>query len=111
MIRCASRALVWRGAVHRQLRAISKLMHAAKNTPYSLGSNDRYGVKNVRTATIELNEIDSMPFGDPLGQDAQAGVAARCCAASASQRAMSAATSVLCDAGMRGHSGTLIHSR
>jgi hypothetical protein len=38
-------------------------MHAAKNTPYSLGSNDRYGVKNVRTATIELNEIDSMPSG------------------------------------------------
>jgi hypothetical protein len=47
----------------------------------------------------------------PLGYDAQAGVAARCCAAIASQRAMSAATSVLCDAGMRGHSGTLSHSR
>jgi hypothetical protein len=45
------------------------------------------------------------------GQDAQAGVSARCCAAIASQRAMSAATNVLCDAGMRGHSGTLIHKR
>ena len=60
----------------------------------------------------------AMPGNDKVGQDdrnmvqdAQAGVAARCCAASASQRAMSAATSVLCDAGMRGHAGTLIHSR
>jgi hypothetical protein len=34
-----------------------------RRTPYSLGSDDRYGVKNVRTATIEPNEIDSMPSG------------------------------------------------
>ena len=45
------------------------------------------------------------------GKPAQAGVSARCCAAIASERAMSAATSVLCDSGMRGHSGTLSHSR
>jgi hypothetical protein len=70
-----------------------------------------YGVKDASTATIEPRKWTTCPRTDPPGQDAQAGVAARCCAASASQRAMSAATSVLCDAGMRGHSGTLIHSR
>jgi hypothetical protein len=75
----------------------------------------------VQLASIRLwlrvNESTPYPHssqrddGGPLGQDAQAGVAARCSPAIASQRAMSAATSVLCDAGMRGHSGTLSHSR
>jgi hypothetical protein len=33
-------------------------MHRSKEHPYSLGSDDRYGVKDARTATIAPNEID-----------------------------------------------------
>jgi hypothetical protein len=34
---------------------------AAKNA-YSLRSDDRYGLKDARKATIEPNEIDNTPF-------------------------------------------------
>src|SRR5215831_10514156 len=44
------------------LRAQFRTHAPQQRTPYSLGSDDRYGVKDARTATIEPNEIDNMPL-------------------------------------------------